>query len=108
MDAASVLETAAAVHRGDVLIDVRTAGEFASGHVPHAVFMTLDAVPLRLTDLPRRRPVYVECESGSRAAQVYGYLDRHGFRHVHVRGGMAAWRAAGLPVRSAGLVAVGA
>jgi len=108
MDTASVQEAAAAAFRGETVIDVRTALEFGTGHIPHAVLMTLDTVPQRLAEIPRRHPVYVMCESGARAFQVCGYLDQHGYRSIHVRGGMAAWRAAGLPMRTATLAGASA
>ena len=60
-------EVAAAVRRGDTVIDVRTIEEYTAGHVPGAVFMPLHVVPLRLSEFSRRSPVYVVCESGARA-----------------------------------------
>lgn len=98
METASVQEAAAAAMRGETVIDVRNADEFAAGHVPHAIFMPLPTVPLRLSELGRHKPVYVVCESGARAFQACQYLEQHGFRPLNVQGGMTTWRAAGLPV----------
>jgi len=98
MDSSSPQETAAAVQRGDTVIDVRTADEFSSGHVPGSVFMPLPTVPLRLAELDRQAPVYITCESGGRAFQACLYLEQNGYRAIHVSGGMVAWRAAGLPM----------
>ncbi len=100
MATASASETAAAVQRGETVIDVRTAPEFAGGHIPHAHFMPLATVPLRLSELGRHSPVYVVCESGARAFQACQYLDQHGYQAIHVHGGMQAWRSTGLPVES--------
>jgi len=86
--------------RGEMVIDVRTASEFASGHIPRAVFMPLVTVPLRLSELDRHAPVYVVCESGARAFQACQYLDQHGYHAINVHGGMTTWRALGLPVQS--------
>ncbi len=97
---ASVADVAAALHRGDIVIDVRTADEFASGHIPGSVFMPLFAVPLRLTELDRRRDVYVVCESGARGQQASRYLDERGYSVRNLDGGMTAWRAGGMQVRS--------
>ncbi len=93
-------EVAAAVRRGDTVIDVRTIEEFTAGHVPGAVFMPLHVVPLRLSEFSRRSPVYVVCESGARASQACQYLDQHGYQAINLHGGMSAWRAAGLPIES--------
>ena len=93
-------ELAAAVRRGDTVIDVRTIEEFTAGHVPGAVFMPLHVVPLRLSEFSRRSPVYVVCESGARASQACQYLDQHGYQAVNLHGGMSAWRSAGLPIES--------
>lgn len=100
METVSAQQAAAAALRGETVIDVRTANEYASGHIQRAVFMPLHTVPLRASELPRRAPVYVICESGSRAFQACQYLQQHGYRAMNVLGGMAAYRAAGLPVRS--------
>jgi rhodanese-related sulfurtransferase len=100
MATASVQEAAAAVQRGESVIDVRTAGEYAGGHIPHAVFMPLATVPLRLSELDRRSAVYVVCESGARAFQACQFLDQHGYQAINVHGGMTAWRANGLPAES--------
>lgn len=97
---ASVIEVAAALSRGDAVIDVRTADEFASGHIPGARLMPLFAVPLRLSELDMRRDVFVVCESGARGQQASQYLDARGYTVRNLDGGMSAWRAGGMPVRS--------
>lgn len=100
MNTVSPREVAAAVARGDMVIDVRTAEEFASGHIAGAHLMPLFAVPLHTASLPRREPIYVVCESGARGAQACQYLDQHGYNASNLQGGMSAWRSAGLPVRT--------
>ena len=84
------------------LLDVRTPGEFATGHVPGAQLLPLDdldpAAFLRqcgATD----RPIYVLCQSGSRACKAIEKFRQAGCNScVLVEGGTAAWIAAGLPV----------
>lgn len=97
---ASVADVAAARNRGDIVIDVRTADEYASGHIPGSTFMPLFAVPLRLSELDRRRDVYVVCESGARGQQASLYLYERGYTVRNLDGGMSAWRASGMQVRS--------
>ncbi len=88
-----------------LVLDVRTAGEFAAGHVPGARHLPLDRLPERLEELApwRERPVVVFCRSGQRAARAAALLQRAGFRRVHkLAGGLLAWEEAGLPLRRAG------
>jgi rhodanese-related sulfurtransferase len=90
---------AAARDRGEVplLLDVRTPGEFAGGHVPGAVNVPLDALDGRLADLAPHRDgeIYVICQSGGRSAVASERLAAAGFEPVNVAGGTSAWRAAG-------------
>ncbi len=90
---------ARALRRG-AFIDVRNADEFERGHIGGATFVPLPIVPLRTSELSRSETYYVVCESGGRSAQACAYLAQHGFDVRSVSGGMAAWRAAGMPVAS--------
>ena len=47
-------------------IDVRSATEFAAGHIPAAINIPMDEIECRLSDLPRERVVLV-CQAGKRA-----------------------------------------
>ena len=95
---ANVDEVRIALSRGDQVIDVRTAEEYAAAHIAGSTLIPLFAVPLRMSELDRHRPVYVVCRSGARATQACMYLGEHGF-DVHVlEGGIEAWSAAGQPV----------
>lgn len=98
IETVSAGDVAAAAARGDLIIDVRTADEFASGHIAGAELVPLFAVPLHMSSFSRRRPIYVVCESGARGQQASQYLDQHGYDVRNLQGGMSAWRAAGLPV----------
>ena len=92
-----------------VLLDVRTPGEFATGHVPGAKLIPLDDLDpstfLRQSGA-NSQPIYVLCQSGGRACKAIEKFQRAGFNGcVLVEGGTAAWIAAGLPVeRSASRV----
>ena len=85
---------------GAKVVDVRTAEEFGAGHIPGSVFMPLFSVPLRLSELSRRHDVFVVCESGARGQQASEYLDSRGYRVRNLAGGMGAWRASGMQVRT--------
>lgn len=81
------------------LLDVRTAVEFAAGHVAGAVNVPVTALPSRLEDLPfdRARPVVAICLSAHRSPPAVRLLLRGGYDASHLAGGMLAWRWAGLP-----------
>lgn len=98
MNTATVDQFAAARDRGELVIDVRTASEYEQGHVPGAKFMPLFVVPLRISEIDRRRPVYVVCESGARGMQASQYLNERGYSVFNLDGGMSAWRGAGMSI----------
>src|SRR5271165_4783760 len=52
-----------------LLLDVRTAQEFAQGHIPGAVSVPIDELRARLSEVPRDREIAVYCQVGQR-----GYL----------------------------------
>lgn len=78
------------------LLDVRTAGEFRTCHIPGAVNVPLDQVARHREQLSRAAgPLVVVCQAGSRAAQAAQQLKAAGVRDVHVLlGGMTAWQQA--------------
>jgi rhodanese-related sulfurtransferase len=82
-----------------LLIDVRTPGEFADGHVPGAKNVPLDELDARVAELGGPdREVYVICQSGGRSARASAALAAKGLHPVDVAGGTGAWRAAGFAV----------
>ncbi len=85
--------------RDATIVDVRDPKLFAAGHLPNARSIELAELPKRLADLPAKRPVMVVCEDGRAASRAAKTIRQSGREDVHVlEGGMAAWRAAGLPV----------
>lgn len=87
--------------KGEVvhLIDVRSAGEYAAGHVPQAANVPLEQIESRLGDFPNNHPIALLCQSGRRAEMACTILDPH--RDVLiVEGGTEAWRKEGLPTVS--------
>jgi hydroxyacylglutathione hydrolase len=77
-----------------MVLDVRTPGEWESGHIEGARLIHAGLLEGRLDELPRDRPVAVMCGSGHRASIAASLLKRHGFKDVaNVAGGMMAWNA---------------
>ncbi|ACL38206.1 Rhodanese domain protein [Pseudarthrobacter chlorophenolicus A6] len=84
---------------GAALIDVRSAQEWRSGRALQAKHIPLDRLQASTTGINKTRPVITVCASGIRSASAARALAEQGFEAYSVRGGMAAWRQAGEPVR---------
>lgn len=87
---------------GPRLIDVRTPGEFAAGHIEGAYNVPLDLLREHRAELRHHldETVVLICRSGGRAAQAEQALVDAGMPNLRVLdGGMLAWEAAGAPVR---------
>ncbi|HXU76994.1 MAG TPA: rhodanese-like domain-containing protein, partial [Methylomirabilota bacterium] len=83
------------------VLDVRTPGEFASGHVPGARLAPVDELNAGafLAGHDRSKPLYVLCQTGGRARKAIELFRRAGFEGcVLVEGGTQAWIDCGLPV----------
>jgi rhodanese-related sulfurtransferase len=83
------------------VLDVREAREYRPGHVPGAVNIPLSILPVRLSELPKDRPVLVICQAGGRSAQATMLLRAVGVDAHSVSGGTGAWIDAGRPVETA-------
>jgi rhodanese-related sulfurtransferase len=86
---------------GITLIDVRTKGEYDSGHVKGAVLVPVDEVSgthPAIEHLPKDKPVYVICQVGGRSSQAADKLVAAGYWVKNVKGGTGAWIATGHPV----------
>lgn len=84
-----------------VVIDVRTADEYAAGHVPGAVNIPYDEVAKRISEVDAPHGVALYCMVGPRARKGEKALLDAGVPGVlHLEGGLAAWQAAGLPVET--------
>lgn len=74
------------------VIDVRTPGEYASGHLPGALNIPLDRLPRALSVLGDARPeLLLVCASGKRSADACALLAEHGVPAATLTGGTDAW-----------------
>lgn len=81
---------AAKLEGGAHVIDVRTKGEFGSGHYPGAVNIPLDSLAAQMKKLGALdRPLVVYCASGGRSAQAAAQLRAAGFTDVTDAGGLS-------------------
>jgi hydroxyacylglutathione hydrolase len=88
-------------HKGVTLLDVRSEAEWDAGRIDGAIHVTLGYLPDRIAEIPREKPIVVQCQSGARSAIGASLLRAHGFdRVVNLAGGMTGWTRAGLPVNT--------
>ena len=74
------------IDEGAFLVDVRTSGEFAGGHVKGSVNIPLDRVAMELAKFKNKKNIIVFCRSGNRSSQAKSILEQNGFTNV-VNGG---------------------
>jgi rhodanese-related sulfurtransferase len=98
----SVPEATLLINREDALVlDVREASEWSTGHIPNARHIALGQLTKHMSELEKfkDKPVIVCCASGNRSQNACGTLQRAGFARVfNLNGGIGAWTGAGLPV----------
>jgi len=93
-------QAAAAAAKGELLlVDVREPEELRGGQVRGAVNIPLGQLRARLDEVQRAGRVAFLCHSGARSARAAAIAARAGYDAVNVRGGMIAWRRAGLPLK---------
>ncbi|MGM9693677.1 MAG: rhodanese-like domain-containing protein [Alloprevotella sp.] len=81
-----------------VRLDVRTAEEFAEGHIVNAVnidVMQEDFEKNATTLLPKDKIIAVYCRSGRRSKKAAEILTDNGFKVKELNGGFTAWSEAG-------------
>lgn len=86
------------------LVDVRTPGEFQSGHLSNAVNIDISESTFdqKIALLDKNQPIYVYCKGGGRSAEAATKLKELGFKQVFdMKGGIMAWNNANLPIETA-------
>ena len=84
-----------------VVVDVRTVAEFTEGHIERAILIDQgqsDFVEKAKSTLPIEKRIAVYCRSGRRSANAAGKLADVGYKCVNLKGGIVAWKEAGMPV----------
>lgn len=78
---------------GAVLLDVRTAGEYRSGHVEGSVNIPLDEIEKAAERYPdMNTPFFVHCRSGARSGMAVSKLKKMGYSRVKNIGGIAGYK----------------
>lgn len=97
-----------AIAKGNMqLLDVRTPGEYQSGHLSNALLANWNneaEFKKRTEALDKSKPVYTYCLSGVRSAAATNWLRQQGFTAYNLTGGINAWKKAGKPIEQAATV----
>jgi rhodanese-related sulfurtransferase len=92
-------EVSKSLQSTDLILDVRTPGEFAAGHIPKAKNIPVDQVMNHVTELMQYKNVYIYCRSGGRVSTAWSILDSLGLNNMVCvdDGGYPDWADAGFP-----------
>ena len=88
-----------AANKDILLIDVRTPGEYASGHIENSINIDYRSDDFKelIAKLDTNQEVYVYCKVGGRSARSAKAMEEMGFKKVYdLKGGIKAWERSGL------------
>lgn len=86
------------------LLDVRTAGEFRSGHLKGALQANWNdekEFTERTASLDKEKTVYIYCLSGGRSRAAAEKLRTEGYKVIEMAGGFNSWKRSNKPVEGA-------
>ena len=89
------------INNDATVIDLRNAESFARGHIVNARNIPFDELEANRdkVDKFKSKPILAVCDSGVSSNKTVTALRNSGFDSVYgLKGGMAAWSQAGLPV----------
>lgn len=89
-------------HPNAQLLDVRSAEEYKTGHIAHALLADINdknTFTEKISTLDKTKPVYIYCLGGSRSHAAAQWMRSSGFTEViELGGGFKTWTSAGKPV----------
>jgi rhodanese-related sulfurtransferase len=86
---------------GVVVLDVRTGGEYAAGHIANAINIDVEGMTFDgdIKSLDKDAKYAVYCQSGRRSVNAIKKLQDAGFTNLfNLKNGILDWQGAGLPV----------
>ena len=86
---------------GVVILDVRTAEEFAQGHIAGSINIDVSSSDFvaKVSELDKTKTYAVYCRSGNRSAVATAEMEKLGFTSLYnMTGGAIDWAAAGFPL----------
>ncbi|MBS3914397.1 MAG: rhodanese-like domain-containing protein [Bacteroidetes bacterium] len=78
------------VSNGAMIVDVRTKGEFAGGHIPNSMNIPLQELQKNLKKFKKDMVIITCCASGMRSASAKSILKSAGISEVYNGGGWAS------------------
>ncbi|MEQ5840814.1 rhodanese-like domain-containing protein [Paraburkholderia acidicola] len=87
--------------RNAVVVDLRSAADFAAGHLPSARHLEFAELQAKVGQLVKNKsiPVLLVCQTGQQSNKAVRVVQDAGYAEVHVlQGGLNAWQQAGMPV----------
>ena len=80
------------VKNGAMIVDVRTSGEYAGGHIKGSINIPLQNLDKGLSKLNKDKTIITCCASGNRSGAAKSILKSKGYSNVHNGGGWASLR----------------
>ena len=77
------VDYAGLIKQGATIVDVRTRGEFESGHISGSVNIPLQNLEADLSKIKKNKPVITCCASGARSASAKIILKANGYSEVY-------------------------
>lgn len=74
-----------------LIVDVREADEWASGHIPGAEHIPLGSIHQRHKELDPKQEYIMVCRSGGRSSVACEHLEELGYKVANMPGGMLEW-----------------
>ena len=79
------------VKEGAIILDVRSVGEYNSGHIKGAINIPLDQLRNHLNKISNKEKTIITCcASGMRSASAKSILKSYGYANVHNGGGWSS------------------
>ena len=98
----SVEEYAKAIEDTTIVrLDVRTAEEYAEGHIEKTLNIDVlksDFEKIAVAALPKNKTIAVNCRSGKRSKNAARILVKNGFKVIELDAGYNGWTSKGMPV----------
>ena len=89
------------INKDAAVIDLRSAEAFARGHIVNSRNIPFDELPARTEVIGKlkSKPVVTVCDAGMTSGKAVQLLQKAGLKDVYgLRGGIAAWTQANLPL----------
>ena len=99
-EASALIET----HKGDsdfVILDIRTSGEYQSGHIEDSIMIDFysKAFAEEVNRLDKGKTYLIHCLSGNRSTRSMELFKKLQFQKIyHLSSGINGWNSEGLPV----------